>query len=538
MKRAKAGKQSINARHVTVHNRFGAAWLCITGRDIAWKNVEPKIIPFVFQDAEILSSAGRASTAGKAPQTLYTEPIQITHEVYSMIKNTVGTFRPETGMMLGTSDGQVIDHCYFDENAQVSGGEYNPNIDHLNDIVLPTWNSRGISMVGFVHSHPCGYCTPSPWDIQYAGELLSILPGLSKFVIPIVQSRATGQFSIQFYCVRRSLSNASFVEPCKHKIIFRNRTDEDDAVTNAMALRTGEVYPRDVMATKTVVVVGCGGSGEYVEYLARCGVGRIILIDGDKYERSNIETQKAYTDEIGVPKPFALATRVARIDPDIEVVAVPHNLDNDFEDDVFAALIGQDILTDRPKDVLIAGCTDDFYAQMRTARLALNLSCPYVATQIYARGDGAEVIFTYPGVTASCPRCMLGSRYDAYLEEGFVNDTTSAQAPLFCTQRANATVGFISSMLLLYGCAPTSRFNDELDKVKNRNFVLIRMRDSFDAPPFDGGFAESGYTYYDDTAWVMQVPDDGLDGRPRCPDCHGHGNLLALKGMCRDTRKL
>jgi hypothetical protein len=132
---------------------------------------------------------------------------------------------------------------------------------------------------------------------------------------------------------------------------------------------------------------------------------------------------------------------------------------------------------------------------------------------------------------------MLANRYDSYLKEGFVNDTTSQDAPLFCTQRANATVGFISSMLLLYHEAPNSRFNDELDRVKNRNFVLIRLNNGFDAPPFDGSYPENGFTFYDDTAWVEQIPDDGLNGRPLCPDCKGKG-LAALKSTVADTRSI
>jgi proteasome lid subunit RPN8/RPN11 len=527
--------------HVQPRNRWSAALACLRSEKDAWRVLEPKVIPYVFQNTNIVPTSIQAPVLGSVYQSLYSEPILLDFEVYKRIKETVGDFRPETGMMLGTSDGHTIDRCYFDEHARVGGSEYNPDVDYLNDVVLPAWNSKGVSMVGFVHSHPRGYCCPSYADIQYSAELLSILPGLSKFVIPIVQSRATGQFSIQFYCVRRGTNNTAFVEPCQHKFVFRDKKGDEDTgaqETNEVkgSLRTGEVYPRSVMGRKTVVVVGCGGSGEYVEYLARCGVGRIILIDADEYALSNLETQKAYRNEIGISKPFALASRVARIDPSVEVVAIPYNLDDDFEDDVFSGIIGQDILAERPTDVLIAGCTDNFYAQARSARLAMNLGCPYVATQIYAKGDGAEVIFTYPGVTSSCPRCMLASRYDKYLEEGFVNDTTSQDAPLFCTQRANATVGFISSMLLLYHDAPNSRFNDELDKVHNRNFVLIRLNNDFDAPPFDGSYPESGFTFYDDTAWVEQAPDDGTDGRPLCPDCRGVGDLRTLKGFCRDTR--
>ena len=539
------------------------------------------------------SSATRSAPPSRRPPeflatpTLTGDPVKVSYEVYEQIKATVGSYRPETGMMLGSSDGQVIDECYFDRKARTNCAAYSPNIAHLNNVVLPDWNSRGIQMVGFVHSHPRGCITPSFSDVNYAGQLLRVLPGLSRLVMPIVQSRASGQFSLRFFAVRLSSTNTPTLEACATRLVFLDPGREEPT---AVALRTGEVYPRDVLARKTVLVAGCGGSGEYVEYLARIGVGRLILLDGDVYERANLETQKAYLDELGTSKPLALAARIKRIDPSIEVVAVPQFLDDTLEDDAITALIGQDILAERPTDVLIVGCTDDFYAQARLARLALNLGCPYAAAQLYAQGSAAEVIFTYPGVTPSCPRCLLARRYDLYQHKGYTNDTTSSQASIFSTQRANATLGFVTSMLLLYHQAPTSRFNDELEQVKDRNFILTRLDADFDLPPFsplkectgeksglaanapdkcageksspeanapkkcageksspDGSAPEgsdsddnaldgSPYGFYDDSAWLPQVPDDGREGRPLCPECQGCQDLSTLVGTYEDTR--
>ena len=48
----------------------------------------------------------------------------------------------------------------------------------------------------------------------------------------------------------------------------------------------------DALAEKHVLVLGLGGVGGYVaEFLARCGVGKLTLIDGDRVALSNLNRQ-------------------------------------------------------------------------------------------------------------------------------------------------------------------------------------------------------------------------------------------------------
>ncbi len=62
-------------------------------------------------------------------------------------------------------------------------------------------------------------------------------------------------------------------------------------------------------------VVGCGGLGGWItEILARAGVGRLILIDGDVFDENNLNRQLYATEEnIGEPKAAAAAERVRGI---------------------------------------------------------------------------------------------------------------------------------------------------------------------------------------------------------------------------------
>ncbi|MDO8885419.1 HesA/MoeB/ThiF family protein [Candidatus Oleimmundimicrobium sp.] len=70
-----------------------------------------------------------------------------------------------------------------------------------------------------------------------------------------------------------------------------------------------------------VAVVGLGGlGGTVVELLARFGVGRILVIDGDIFEESNLNRQLLVTEEnIGEEKTISSIKRVAKINSSVKV---------------------------------------------------------------------------------------------------------------------------------------------------------------------------------------------------------------------------
>lgn len=106
----------------------------------------------------------------------------------------------------------------------------------------------------------------------------------------------------------------------------------------ALALRAGlcpSRYVRNIgvigmegqarLLESAAAVVGCGGLGGWiVEMLARAGVGRLILIDGDAFDDNNLNRQ-LYCDEenIGASKAEAAAARVRRVNGAVEAVARP-----------------------------------------------------------------------------------------------------------------------------------------------------------------------------------------------------------------------
>lgn len=72
-----------------------------------------------------------------------------------------------------------------------------------------------------------------------------------------------------------------------------------------------------------VAVIGCGGIGTWVTAAVAClGIGRVVLVDDDVVELSNLNRQILYgPGDIGAPKVAAAAGWLSQFDRDVEVVA-------------------------------------------------------------------------------------------------------------------------------------------------------------------------------------------------------------------------
>lgn len=79
----------------------------------------------------------------------------------------------------------------------------------------------------------------------------------------------------------------------------------------------------DNLHSKTVAVFGLGGVGGFVaEALARAGVGRLVIVDHDTVNITNINRQViALHSTVGMKKTEAFSLRLKDINPDIEIEA-------------------------------------------------------------------------------------------------------------------------------------------------------------------------------------------------------------------------
>ena len=524
--------------------------------------------------------------------------VHISQGVLDNFRKNVGRYAPETGGLLGaTNDETCVDICHFDRHSKNTPGTFYYDVPSMSE-VFREWKARGHITNGIYHSHPRGCIRPSYHDISTA--LLHIrFFNLEYFYLPIFQSRKKGLFTMFFYIVKKqdddlvvtldhvlkateegyelqsftewhethSISeldsyrmtieqkqakghkpeaapsasvNGTYKTNSKEDIPVNNNTNIAATTVSDYFAKVKSLYPDHVL-DKVIVCVGTGGARSFLENCARSGFRNFILMDKDVVGTTNIATQGVFISEMGKKKVEVIRERILDINPKARVVCVDSFLDDAMSDEEFKSYLDM-FPHRRPTDYLILGCTDNFEAQKRSSMLALKYGNPYLAAMMYAGGAAAELIFTYPGVTESCPRCLLRDRFEKY-EHGFQNDVDSSACPIFATERMNATKGYIALMLLMYHEDPTSPFNDMLNKVANRNFVWIRLNPylketALGIELFDRLFAGTPerFTFMDETIWIPQHPDTD----PPCKMCGGTGDLreFSVKWADIDTRKI
>lgn len=118
----------------------------------------------------------------------------------------------------------------------------------------------------------------------------------------------------------------------------------------------------------SVAVFGLGGVGGFtVEALARSGIGKLTLIDGDCFEESNINRQiGALYSTLKEPKSEVMARRVKDINPGIIVRSVPRFY-----------VGGEEMFLDGFD--YVADCIDSVNAKTELIRTAVNLGIPVVS---------------------------------------------------------------------------------------------------------------------------------------------------------------
>jgi len=92
-------------------------------------------------------------------------------------------------------------------------------------------------------------------------------------------------------------------------------------------------------------VIGCGGLGGWIiELLARAGIGKLIVVDGDVFSESNLNRQILCTEKnIGRNKSEEAVLRIAVVNSSVKVKSIPLFLNEDNANEI---LTGCDIAFD------------------------------------------------------------------------------------------------------------------------------------------------------------------------------------------------
>lgn len=132
-------------------------------------------------------------------------------------------------------------------------------------------------------------------------------------------------------------------------------------------------------------VIGCGGLGGYVcQALARFGVGRLTLVDGDVFAVGNLNRQMFATeDTLGLPKVEVCRWELGRINSQVSVTPRHIMLTDDNAEELLASVD------------LVVDCLDNPKARLTAARACERLDVPLVHGAI--GGFFGQVANIFPG---------------------------------------------------------------------------------------------------------------------------------------------
>jgi hypothetical protein len=120
--------------------------------------------------------------------------------------------------------------------------------------------------------------------------------------------------------------------------------------------------------------------------------------------------------------------------------------------------------------------TDFFPAQARGNLEALRLRKPAIWIGLYREGRAGEIVYTVPGVTDACYRCVASSRYRAFEQQaqGAVNTThiPSAGGTIFDLHLIDAVAGQVALGILTAGA--DNRFGRLIAQLGHRNLLQVK----------------------------------------------------------------
>lgn len=189
------------------------------------------------------------------------------------------------------------------------------------------------------------------------------------------------------------------------------------------------------LLASTVALIGAGGIGSpAIQYLAAAGIGRLMVIDDDVVDLSNLQRQTLFgTADIGRPKAEVAAGRVAAMNPDVKVEPVTVRIDADTADPLLAGA-----------DLILDGC-DNFATRLAVSDASLRLRIPLVSAAV-GQFDGQLGVWRGWEADRPCYRCLVGDdpgRPDINCaDQGVLGALTGVMGSLGAMEAIRALVGF------------------------------------------------------------------------------------------------
>ena len=189
----------------------------------------------------------------------------------------------------------------------------------------------------------------------------------------------------------------------------------------AMEKRHGAENQR-AFASAAVAVCGLGGLGSNIAMaLARAGIGKLILIDHDRVDLTNLHRQQYKAAQIGTRKTEALAENLREIAPYVELETFPVKV---TEDNLNRLLAGADIICEafddaQAKAMLTNGVLETMPEKYLVAASGMAgfgspnaIQTRRITEKFYLCGDGVSEVGDGTGLVSA--RVMLCAAHQAH----------------------------------------------------------------------------------------------------------------------------
>ena len=132
----------------------------------------------------------------------------------------------------------------------------------------------------------------------------------------------------------------------------------------------------ETLRDRTVLVAGLGGVGSFaVQALARSPIGRLIIIDKDDIEPSNLNRQLvARVDTVGKGKAEVTREDILKVSPECEVIAMERFYDSSMDNELIEL-----------KPDYILDCIDSVDSKKDLIRFAIDNDIPIISSMGMAR---------------------------------------------------------------------------------------------------------------------------------------------------------
>lgn len=163
--------------------------------------------------------------------------------------------------------------------------------------------------------------------------------------------------------------------------------------------RTGQ----EKIQQATVLIVGCGALGTYsAEQLVRAGIKKVILIDPDVVEKTNLQRQTLFTEadaRSARPKVVAAKEKLQQINTQTEI-------------EIFQETFDQALFREFGQLDLLLDCTDNFLARQVINEYCLQFKLPFIFAS--CASTTGQVMAVHPTI-GPCLQCIFPQLHE--LEE-------------------------------------------------------------------------------------------------------------------------